>query len=59
LDGPASTTDLARRLNVTPSAVSQHLAVLRATGLVGRSRAGRVVLYGRTELADRLVGKKH
>ncbi|MBE1490904.1 ArsR/SmtB family transcription factor [Plantactinospora soyae] len=59
LDGPASTTDLARRLRVTPSAVSQHLAVLRATGLVSRARAGRVVLYARTELADRLIDKSH
>lgn len=56
LAGPMSTTELARRLGVTPSAVSQHLAVLLRSGLVSRARAGRSVLYARTELADRLSG---
>jgi DNA-binding transcriptional ArsR family regulator len=31
---PATTTDLARALDVTPGAVFQHLGVLRAAGLV-------------------------
>lgn len=44
LRSPATTTDLARGLGVTPSAVSQHLAVLSASGLVARQRAGRSVL---------------
>ncbi|MFD9825154.1 ArsR/SmtB family transcription factor [Streptomyces violascens] len=55
LAGPASTTELARRLGVTASAVSHHLAVLHRTGLVGRARAGRVVLYARTELGEQLA----
>ncbi|MFE9369647.1 DUF5937 family protein [Streptomyces sp. NPDC006711] len=55
LSGPASTTGLARRLGVTASAVSHHLAVLHRTGLVSRARAGRVVLYARTELGDELT----
>lgn len=55
LDRPASTTDLARRLAVTPGAVSQHLAVLHAAGLVGKARAGRSVLYARTDLGERLA----
>ncbi|MEU5434606.1 DUF5937 family protein [Streptomyces sp. NPDC020719] len=55
LDGPASTTELARRLAVTPSAVSHHLSVLHRTGLVSRARAGRVVLYARTGLGDALM----
>jgi DNA-binding transcriptional ArsR family regulator len=55
LDHPASTTDLAGRLGVTPSAVSQHLQVLAATGLVSRARVGRAVLYRRTETGTRLV----
>ena len=54
---PASTTDLARRLGVTPSAVSQHLRVLRAARLVSPARTGRAVLYLRSELADTLVGR--
>ncbi|MEU1144592.1 ArsR/SmtB family transcription factor [Streptomyces sp. NPDC005863] len=56
LDTPATTGTLARTLCVTPSAVSQHLAVLAACGLVSRARAGRSVLYARSELGDRLGG---
>ncbi len=53
---PASTTDLAYRLGVTPGAISQHLAVLHRTGLVTRARHGRSVLYGRSPLGDELSG---
>lgn len=55
LEEPLSTVELARRLRVTPSAVSQHLRVLHATGLVNRARAGRQVLYRRSALGDRLM----
>ena len=51
---PASTTELARRLNVTPGAVSQHLSVLSAAGLTSRARHGRTVLYARSPLGDEL-----
>ncbi|MER7442881.1 ArsR/SmtB family transcription factor [Micromonospora avicenniae] len=44
LDEPLPTVEIARRLTVTPSAVSQHLRVLHATGLVTRARHGRHVL---------------
>ena len=54
---PLSTIDIARRLKVTPSAVSQHLKVLHAAGLVSRARAGRYVLYRRSDLGDRLIGE--
>ena len=54
---PLPTVDIARRLKVTPSAVSQHLKVLHSTGLVSRTRDGRYVLYRRSELGDRLVGQ--
>ncbi|HJD82722.1 helix-turn-helix domain-containing protein [Kitasatospora aureofaciens] len=53
---PASTTELAYRLGVTPGAVSQHLSVLAATGLVTRARHGRSVLYRRSVLGDELTG---
>jgi DNA-binding transcriptional ArsR family regulator len=56
LDGPATTTELAYRLAVTPSAVSQQLAVLHAAGLLNRARSGRTVLYARSRLGDDLVG---
>jgi DNA-binding transcriptional ArsR family regulator len=55
LQAPVSTTDLARVLQVTPSAVSQHLAALRASRLVNRSRDGRSVLYTRSALGTALV----
>ncbi|MEV8320541.1 ArsR family transcriptional regulator [Streptomyces sp. NPDC059900] len=55
LEEPLSTAELARRLRVTPSAVSQHLRVLHATGLVTRARAGRQVLYRRSALGDQLI----
>jgi DNA-binding transcriptional ArsR family regulator len=50
-----STVEIARRLKVTPSAVSQHLQVLYATGLVTRARDGRRVLYRRSPLGDQLT----
>lgn len=56
LEEPLPTVELARRLEVTPSAVSQHLGVLHATGLVTRARAGRHVLYRRSALGDQLAG---
>jgi DNA-binding transcriptional ArsR family regulator len=55
LRSPATTTALARRLGVTPSAVSQHLAVLHRGGLVDKRRSGRVVLYQTTELGLALL----
>ncbi|MEK9518817.1 ArsR/SmtB family transcription factor [Streptomyces sp. NPDC087908] len=52
---PASTTELAQRLNVSPGTVSQHLGVLHRAGLVTRARHGHVVLYLRSPLGDQLV----
>ena len=53
---PASTTQLAHRLGVTPGAVSQHLSVLSAARLTTRARHGRMVLYARSPLGDELCG---
>ncbi|WUH98996.1 ArsR family transcriptional regulator [Spirillospora sp. NBC_00431] len=55
LEEPLATVELARRLRVTPSAVSQHLRVLHGAGLVARAREGRRVLYRRAPLGDQLV----
>ena len=52
---PSSTTALARRLSITPGAVSQHLSVLLDAGMVTRSRVGRSVLYRRTRTGDTLA----
>jgi DNA-binding transcriptional ArsR family regulator len=53
---PASTTALARSLGVSPSAVSQHLAVLGRCGLVEATRSGREVLYQTSDLGLALLG---
>ncbi|WP_433338691.1 metalloregulator ArsR/SmtB family transcription factor [Spirillospora sp. CA-294931] len=55
LEEPLPTVELARRLAVTPSAVSQHLRVLRGAGLVTGVRDGRHVLYRRSPLGDGLA----
>lgn len=55
LEEPLATVELARRLKVTPSAVSQHLQVLHATGLITRDRDRRQVLYRRTPTGDQLT----
>ncbi|GHF33333.1 ArsR family transcriptional regulator [Kitasatospora xanthocidica] len=60
VETPASTTELAHRLGVTPGAVSRHLGALAAAGLLERNRHGRSVLYGRSALGDALVaGRPH
>ncbi|HWO61886.1 MAG TPA: hypothetical protein VNO31_17845 [Umezawaea sp.] len=48
-------SELAERLNVTADAVSQHLGVLRATGLAVSRREGREVVSLRTALGLALV----
>ncbi|RKT20117.1 ArsR family transcriptional regulator [Streptomyces sp. 1114.5] len=55
LEEPTATVEIARRVRVTPSAVSQHLRVLYAAGLLARARDGRQVLYRRSVLGDKLV----
>lgn len=52
---PTSTTALARQLAVTPGAISQHLSVLRSSGLVTRTRVAGLVLYSRTRTGDTLA----
>ncbi|WP_310737900.1 ArsR/SmtB family transcription factor [Microbispora sp. H10949] len=55
---PGTTTGLARRLGLTPGAVSQHLTVLSGGGLVTRQRLGREVLYRRTPVGDALTAAR-
>jgi Helix-turn-helix domain/Family of unknown function (DUF5937) len=53
---PASTTGLAARTGVPVSSVSEHLAVLRAGGLITTTRTGRFLLHQRTALGIALSG---
>ncbi|GAA3288892.1 helix-turn-helix transcriptional regulator [Dactylosporangium vinaceum] len=55
LETPASSTELASRLGVTPTAINQHLRALRDGGLLVGVRDGRSVLYRRSPLGDHLV----
>ncbi|GGS56200.1 ArsR/SmtB family transcription factor [Streptomyces cinerochromogenes] len=52
---PATTTQLAARTGLSPGAVSQHLAVLRAAGLVTSHRYRREVNYVASDLAVALL----
>ncbi len=47
---PASTTGLAARCGLPLSSTSEHLAVLRANGLISTTRTGRFLLHQRTPL---------
>jgi len=45
VQGPLSVGELNRRLPLSQSALSQHLAVLRASGIVATRRDAQTVLY--------------
>ncbi len=47
--GPMTVNVLAEMLGVTPSAVSQHLRVLKAAGLVTNERRGYFIRYSLNE----------
>ncbi|TCC15468.1 ArsR/SmtB family transcription factor [Kribbella sindirgiensis] len=54
--GPGqSTTALAERFGVSPSAANQALRAMAAQGLVRPRRDGRAVIYERTPLGDQLA----
>jgi hypothetical protein len=55
LGAPATTTDLAERLDASAAGISHHLRVLHDAGLVRCQRDGRRVLYVRTDAGDALV----
>ena len=52
---PRTTTWLARSLHLAPGTVSQHLAVMSASGLLDSRKSGREVLYTRTPVAEQLL----
>jgi hypothetical protein len=55
LGSPKSTTQLVALTGLALGSVGRHVQVLHAAGLLGRSRAGRSVLYYRTPAGDSLV----
>jgi DNA-binding transcriptional ArsR family regulator len=50
-----TTAELARRLDVTPSAISQHLAPLRGAGLITSEHLGRHRVHMISPLGAQLV----
>ncbi|MCX5232649.1 helix-turn-helix transcriptional regulator [Streptomyces sp. NBC_00233] len=50
-----STTDLARRLGISPATVSHHTSVLRNSGLVTTRREGKAVLHTVTSMGMALL----
>ena len=60
--GPASVSELAQPLDMTLSAVVQHLAVLEASGLVKSEKVGRVrtchVETSVLRTAERWIGER-
>ncbi|ACU34341.1 putative transcriptional regulator, ArsR family [Actinosynnema mirum DSM 43827] len=55
LTGTATTTELAARLRLSPASASEHVGVLRDSGLVVSRREGRTVLHSLTPLAQSLL----
>ncbi|HZD70036.1 MAG TPA: ArsR family transcriptional regulator [Actinomycetes bacterium] len=52
---PHTTAELARRLHVTPSAISQHLTALRDAGLISSEHLGRQHLHMTSQLGQQLL----
>lgn len=55
---PCAPSQLVELTGCPLGSVGGHLRVLREAGLVRRRRSGRLVLYYRTELGDRLVAEE-
>jgi DNA-binding transcriptional ArsR family regulator len=49
LDGELPVGELVRRLNIAQSALSQHLALMRAAGIVSTRRDGTTIYYSLTD----------
>lgn len=53
-DGELSVGEIVRRLDLTQSALSQHLALMRAAGVVTTRREGTTIYYSLTD--QRAIG---
>lgn len=56
--GPLGAKELARQLQITPAAVSQHLKILRQAGLVRRERRGFWIPYSLDQEAMDRCGRQ-
>lgn len=56
--GPLGPKELARQLEISPAAVSQHLKILRQAGLVRRERQGYWIPYTLDEEAMNRCGRQ-
>lgn len=55
--GEMSVTELGKHISLTQSALSQHLAKLRAEGLVATRREAQTIYYRLNDpVAERLIG---
>jgi DNA-binding transcriptional ArsR family regulator len=55
--GALTVTELNERVDLSQSALSQHLAVLRRDGLVDTCRQAQTILYSlRGDIATRIIG---
>ena len=60
VDGERSVTELNARLDLSQSALSQHLAVLRGDGLVATRREAQTIYYSLVEgPAQRIINTLH
>ena len=57
-ESPLSAGDIAKRFDMSQPAVSKHLSILEAAGLIWRKREGQFIHYGmeRETLAGTLAG---
>ncbi|WP_369229500.1 ArsR/SmtB family transcription factor [Streptomyces sp. R21] len=57
--GGCGTTELARRLNISPATASHHTTVLRNAHLITSRREGKAVLHAVTSLGIALLEQRH
>ncbi|HST82950.1 MAG TPA: winged helix-turn-helix domain-containing protein [Kineosporiaceae bacterium] len=55
IESGRSTTELARRVGISPGSVSQHTTVLREAGLLMTNRVGRAVVHTLTPLGSAVL----
>jgi DNA-binding transcriptional ArsR family regulator len=57
--GAVTTTEVARRLRISPPSASEHATILRGAGLIVTRRSGNTVLHSLTETGAALLNGLH